>query len=87
MSDDPTFQYDRKMELEKSAHLKASHYDKHSAEEYIKYYNAVIPSDKPLQDELHVKFLQRYRQEKEKDMVNPKKRFGAPMATEEHGII
>ncbi|TNV78801.1 hypothetical protein FGO68_gene13649 [Halteria grandinella] len=85
-TDDPTLQYDRKMELEKRAHLKGMK-DPQQRSDYIHYYDAVIPSDKPLQDELHVEFLHKYRKEKAKDLEVPDRKLGAPLSTGEYGII
>ena len=38
--------------------------------EYIKYYDTVIPCDRPLLDELHLKFIHKYRDKKDEILVD-----------------
>ncbi len=51
------------------------------------YIQRCIPGDNSLQDELHVKFHKNYREKKSEDIEIKGKRLGAPLATEEYGII
>jgi hypothetical protein len=51
------------------------------------FYDRCIPTDKPLFDELHIKFHDDYRDSKSKDIEVKGKRLGAPLATGEYGII
>lgn len=46
-SDDPTFQYDRKMELAKESETKSMKTEEQK-EHYREYYDRVIPMDHPL---------------------------------------
>ena len=54
---------------------------------FIEYYERVIPEDNPLDDELHRKFEENYHQRMEDDFGVKAKRIGAPLATEEIGIL
>ena len=53
------------------------------------YYDRVIPADRPLEDELHMNFYHKYQEQKASGVIelDPNKRFGAPLSTEEHGVI
>ena len=55
------------------------------------WYDKCIPVDKPLDDELHIKHLYNYHDQKHGDLEykagSTGKRLGAPIATEDKGIL
>jgi hypothetical protein len=67
-SDDPTFQYDRKMTLEKEDHTKYMKTEEQK-KAYNDYYDRTIPADKPLVDAYHLEFYHKYREKMAKDHI------------------
>lgn len=90
LSDDPTFQYDRKMELEKEDRTRGIK-DPVKKQLAMEFYDRCIPQDKPLYDELHINFLDKYHDRKHQGIEAKSgavgKRLGAPLSTEEQGIL
>lgn len=86
MSDDPTFQYDRKMELEKEDRTRGIK-DPVKKQLAMDFYDKCIPHDKPLDDKLHFKFFGKYHDRKLQGIEAKSgavgKSLGAPLSTEE----
>ena len=84
-SDDPTFQWDKKLQHEVERRSKGVEGEdrKRMIEKYV---TTTVPADKPLHDELHREFYHKYREVKS-DNLNKDVKFGAPLSTEEMGEI
>ena len=89
-SNDPTFQYDRKMELEKEDRTRKIK-DPLKKQQARDFYDRCIPQDKPLYDELHINFLNKYHNRMHEGLEQKSgaqgKPVGSPLSTEEQGVF